>query len=471
MNEDEIMHDELTEADLEFINRWENMGKEDEIPDADASLLDEMQDGENDYYASSEAPDSENTVDAEATTDAEVSAGEGEEVSEQDADPSEGEGEAESDNLSDQKTESEEPETEEAPEAEVEEVEEQVEQTRTETVPDDGGEANTDDEDMGEPESADFEQPEEVQPEQSEESSDAPESDQKQSWENMPDKPDLCADHCEDNPTDEEAPECPYCSERIEREREQWGVVATDMHGNDLSPGDKVLVRVPNAFMQVDAILSVNVPNEEFDRVVQSTAGEAFPNLLWLSGPQISQFTGFHLMNDGPVWTFAQGSQIEYVEKIGQPEKRDEQDVEQEIQDFLDQIPETPEPEEKESENEAEADVEAEPETETEEAEDKDEEDKDDQEQLDEILADEEHHEEDHRDSEALTKTQLDRFENIATRVHKKAEITFGQTLESAKHGETHITENKHHAAKTLKIVSRGVEYNILISASRKKSD
>jgi hypothetical protein len=271
-------------------------------------------------------------------------------------------------------------------------------------------------------------------------------------YDDLPDAPQGCKNHCEDTEEEETGDECPHCRERIKREREQWGTIATDMHGHDVLPGDKLRVVVPISFMQQGVVLTANVPNAALDRIAISTAGVEHGDLCWLSGKAISQFTGFHMKDDGPIWTFKVGKHITFAEKIGEIRPSDsdpnseidlgqdeEMDIEDQIQDFLDQIPETGDDEDQKREDEDQED---------------DEHERDDKEQR-------------HREPDKLTKTQLNRIENIAERIHKKAEATFGNTIEEKIQGDLK-TDGKI-AARDLKIISRGLEFHITITALRAK--
>lgn len=191
-------------------------------------------------------------------------------------------------------------------------------------------------------------------------------------FDHIPDPGEICTNHCEDNPVGDHDGECPHCVARIKAERELWGPIARDMHDKDILPGDRLRVSLPISFMIQGAILAANVPNQVVDpiRVAESTGGKVDPMLCWLSG-SISQFTGWHMKESGnPIWTFERGKKIGFVEKIGVPhehgehgsnaEEGDQLDIEDIIEDLLEEHS-NQEPEEENGEPPIEEESEPEP--------------------------------------------------------------------------------------------------------------
>ena len=102
-------------------------------------------------------------------------------------------------------------------------------------------------------------------------------------------------------------------------------------------------------FTVLNAVLTANVPNQQVDpeRVAQSTAGEIDAEVCWLSGRAVSQFTGWHMSEDGAIWTFKKDKKIRFVEKIGEPDFQrhgsndmdgDQLDTEDMIEKFKDEL-------------------------------------------------------------------------------------------------------------------------------------
>lgn len=262
-------------------------------------------------------------------------------------------------------------------------------------------------------------------------------------YEGMPDAGEACTNHCEDNPTeDEHDGECPHCKGRIKRERELWGAIAKDMHGNDILPGDKLRVQLPISFMVQGSILTANVPNQAVDpiRLAETTKGVVDPTICWLSGRAISQFTGWHMKDaNNPIWTFEKGKKIGFVEKIGEPmgagehgsnategDQLDIEDVLEELKnkkipDIEDEGEETPEDEMDD--------------TSPEEGDDSD------------------------ARSKNLPKHQKARFENLTERIQRKIIETFGNTCEIE--SITEVKDRGDSIDRVMKITSRGMTFFI----------
>jgi hypothetical protein len=337
-------------------------------------------------------------------------------------------------------------------------------------IPDDGESGQSD-----EAQDDDHDQNSEQQGESQEhdESQDTPESEQERpegNFEGLPEADPKCHNHCEDNAQepDQDKPECEHCAERIERERELWGVIAQDRNDEDILPGDKLRVVLPMPFTTGGAVLTANVPNLQVDptRVAESTAGEQNADVCWLSGAAISSFTGWHMLDNGPIWTFKQGKKLRFVEKIGEPMRQltgsndldgDQLDLEEEIDKFKDQLDEgIPEEEQDEQPEDEEAEDE-EAEEDNDELEDNEEEDEEDDE--DEL---EEHRQ---RSRDDLTATQKKRFDNLVERIEKKIRGTFGGTLEYI-----HVEEVEDHGSyvqASVKVISRGMVFGFGFTARR----
>jgi hypothetical protein len=283
-------------------------------------------------------------------------------------------------------------------------------------------------------------------------------------FEGMPSPDHKCDNHCEDNPQKEEGEPCEHCNERIKRERELWGVIGYDMDGKEILPGDKLKVVVPISFMRQGAVLTANVPNTEVDpvRQAESTAGDVDDSLCWLSGFAISQFTGWHMQNNGPIWTFKQGAKIPFVEKIGEPKidqmhgdnltEGDDLDVEDLVENLKKELDQHGHDKQDEAEDDEQPEVEEQP----------DEEEAEEERQEGES---EERRKERHRE-EGLTNNQHDRFDNLTERIIKKVGETFGNTAENVEIGEALHTKN---ASRRIVIKSRGVEYQIIFGARREE--
>lgn len=288
-------------------------------------------------------------------------------------------------------------------------------------------------------------------------------------FEGLPNADHKCENHCEDNATEdnEDKPECEHCAERIERERELWGAIATDRHDNEILPGDKLRVCLPMPFTTGGAVLTANVPNMQVDpvRVAESTAGEQNPDVCWLSGSAISSFTGWHMIENGPIWTFKKGKKLRFVEKIGEPARGrtgsndldgDQLDLEEEIEKFKDEMDQElggGEDEPEESEPEAEIDEGIDPEDEEDEP--------DDPEDLDEHRK--------RKSKEDLTATQRKRFDNLIERIEKKIRQTFGGTLEYI-HVED-IQDHGSYVQAAVKVISRGMVFGFGFTARRFDDD
>jgi hypothetical protein len=165
---------------------------------------------------------------------------------------------------------------------------------------------------------------------------------------------------------------------------------------------------------------------------------------------------GWHLIDNGPIWTFKKGKKIRFVEKISEPEFQGHgsNDMDGSQLDTEDMIEKLKEQMEKELGNTEEPELEDDGESETEEEEDDAEEDASDDEmddsetegsegegedQLDSGDSDggddddetgESEKEEQHRGSSNLTSAQRLRFESLTARIIEKVKATFGNTLE-----------------------------------------
>lgn len=258
----------------------------------------------------------------------------------------------------------------------------------------------------------------------------------------LPAAGDTCSDHCEDNEAEDGEHECPRCAERIMRERKQWGVIATDMHGKDVLPGDKLRVEIPMSFFVQGQILTANVPNAEMERFAVKTNDVIDKGALWLSGRNISQFTGYHMIGtEIPIWTFSQGRKLRFAEKIGEPER--EGGGQGDIEDMIDQLNQDLEEGKFDQGKDESQDNLDTPEDESENDEDSD-----------------------GGPRGSLTSTQMHRFENLFERIAKKAAQTFGSTAEVVEEGEISVTEEGR-VARPIKIKSRGVEYTLVLVAER----
>lgn len=267
----------------------------------------------------------------------------------------------------------------------------------------------------------------------------------------LPDADMRCENHCEDNEQEsDDDEECPCCTERIKRERELWGVIAYDMHGKEILPGDKLQVKVPISFMVMGARLAANVPNTEVDpaRLAESTSGTVDENLCWLSGKAISQFTGWHMQNAGAIWTFPKGKKIPFVQKLEQEIEHKEhgdnlsEGGQPEIEEMIEQLHE-------DLENMGGENQEKEPEEERlQEIEDNDLDRKD-------------------NDKKGLSKHHKERFENLTARFVKKIADTFGNTLESIEVEDIVDVDDSKYVKIGMKVVSRGMTFTFGFVARR----
>lgn len=294
----------------------------------------------------------------------------------------------------------------------------------------------------------------------------------------LPESPQGCDDHCEDhNPDEADGPECPHCTERIRREREEWGVIGKDKDGADILPGDKLQVQIPISFAMQGTLLTTNVPNLEEERFAETTGGEALKDLMWLSG-RISEFTGTHMAKGGSIWTFKKGDKLKFVKKVGSitGELQGNQNPEELVEDLMEDLAnfggeEDPKPEPEAEEEVEEEDIEEaarriqenidRQKEELEAAEDSP--DEEDDEANDE--ADEDDLNDVDRGDSQLTGTQLKRYNNIFERLEKKILGTFGHTVESHNTGE--MIHRGEFVARPLTIVSRGVAYTFVLTAKR----
>jgi hypothetical protein len=318
----------------------------------------------------------------------------------------------------------------------------------------------------GKNDSSDESEPEAEENQEREELTEAPDENQVEGEEqdsglfgNLPEAGDRCTNHCEDNPPEDDDDEmCPHCTERIRKERELHGVIGTDMHDKDIFPGDKLHVRVPIAMIAKDAIVTVNVPNQEVDpiRLAENLSHKTDIERCWLSGRGISQFTGWRMTEVGnAIWTFKKGQKITFAEKIAQPEF-DDLDPEQmldQLQQELDNYGQ--ENKDDESEPEEEGSDEGTDEEADDEQSDNDDESEGTEENLPEDLG--EHRE--RRKKDELTQTQKDRFENLTERIAKKIVNTFGGTCEFETLYEMDDSGTK--VVRGMRVISRGMTFDV----------
>jgi hypothetical protein len=296
---------------------------------------------------------------------------------------------------------------------------------------------------------------------------------QENTFSGIPASPEACTNHCEDNPTEDHDGECPRCTARIKRERELWGVIATDMNGADIYPGDKLLVELPTSFSVEGSVLTANVPNQAVEpiRIAEATDGHTDPTLCWLSG-RISQFTGWHMQEAGnPIWTFEQGKQLRFATLVGEPMPHDshgsnsEEGDQLDVDDMLREIEkQAQEQSEKEAEEAYESETEEEEAPESEEAPDDEMEGAGGESSDDDSDSSDEHKSEE-RYRKAIPKHQKARFDNLTERIQKKVAETFGSTLESL---SVELKEdNGDHLTFGIKVVSRGMTYTFAMVMRR----
>jgi hypothetical protein len=316
-------------------------------------------------------------------------------------------------------------------------------------------------------------------------------------FEGIPESPELCDNHCEDNLEEEHDGECPHCTARLKRERELWGEIATDKNGTPILPGDRLRVVVPVSFMVPGTILTANVPNFEVDpiRVAESTAGIQDKNACWLSGHSVSAFTGWHLIDNGPVWAFKKGKKIRFVEKMAEPEfqghgsndmdgfQLDSEDLTENLIDQLkdemdEELGHIDEPELEDDEQEAEeeeddAEEDAsedemdDSETEGSEGEGEDQLDSGDPDGGDDANETGESEEEEHRGSSNLTISQKARFESLTARIIEKVKATFGNTLENIE--VTDAVDYGAYITVSATITSRGSRFSMDFTMEKEK--
>jgi hypothetical protein len=287
--------------------------------------------------------------------------------------------------------------------------------------------------------------------------------DQEGAYDGIPSPGEACTNHCEDNDTEDHDGECPHCTSRIEKERELWGAIATDMNGLDIYPGDRLLVELPMTFAVENTILSANVPNQAVDpiRVAEATDGHVDTTICWLSG-RISKFTGWHMKDAGnSIWTFTLGKQLKFVSLIpGQighdehgsnSEEGDQLDIDDMLRDIEKSGQEKSEKEAEEAYDEDETDDTQEPEAEENEGESEEQK--------------EDETDEDFEKRTTIPKHQKARFENLIERITKKLEGTFGGTLEGIHIGE--IEDRGSFIRMIVQIVSRGMIFDMEITMSK----
>jgi hypothetical protein len=352
----EWTHDELSDADLEFLNQIEESFNDSEPEGPPPEEFDAAAFGEASDAAGGVAQgESDEKSDERADRPEEGGeSGESDQVNESEMDISQAETEPqqESSDKADEKDHLESGDTD----SEIQEGEDDLEYDDLESQEAPSADADKDFQGDAQQELEDHLENSEQESEQ--------EPDQPQTSDHLPDKKPQCHDHCEDTEPDEGDEVCERCQQRIEEERQQWGAIAKDMNGVDILPGDKLIVRVPFSFMHVGAVLTANVPNLEINRVAERTNGERDESKLWLSGKQISQFTGWHMVDDGPIWVFDQGAELHFLERMGTPPRdgAGQRDIEQEVEEFRQEMEEyekqaeqpqpdpEPEPEQKEPE-------------------------------------------------------------------------------------------------------------------------
>lgn len=287
-------------------------------------------------------------------------------------------------------------------------------------------------------------------------------------FENLPEAGDLCTNHCEDNEAEESLDEsCPHCTERIRAERELHGAIATDMHGKDILPGDRLLVRIPIGMIAKDSIVTANVPNMEVDpeRLAITTVGKRDKERCWLAGKGVSNFTGWRMTGAGnAVWTFKKGHVITFAEKIAQP-LFDELDPDKMMEDLADELDNYGKDNQKDDEDNGHDEEESDIDPEDEESESDSESDPDEDDQVEEPEDLEEHREKRERDE--LTSVQRKRFENLTERNWKKILNTFGSTIEAERLKDVEEVDGGKVMRRGGSIVSRGVVYTFGFAARK----
>jgi hypothetical protein len=289
----------------------------------------------------------------------------------------------------------------------------------------------------------------------------APQEGQENAFEGVPAPGEACTNHCEDNENFEDHDgECPHCKSRITKERELWGVIGTDMNGNDIYPGDKLLVSIPITFATVDTLLTANVPNQAVDpiRVAEATDDHVDTTICWLSG-RISQFTGWHMQEAGnSIWTFPVGKRIGFVQKVGEIAGHDshgsnaDEGDQLDIDDMLRDIEQKGQDKSEKEAEESYDDDENEPEDKTDSEGDNPDSDEAEGE------ADGDGDENRKHQNRRVPKHQRARFLNLEHRITKKIEQTFGSTLDSIEVKEV-SDEGDDYVHGVVKVISRGMTF------------